>query len=41
MIEQVTAAVSTQTLEEVWENMNSRIIHFIKIDEGHIEQHII
>lgn len=40
-INQAIAGISTETLEKVWKNMNSRINHVVRVNGGHIEQHII
>lgn len=37
-IKQAIEAVSTETLEKVWKNINSRINHIIRVEGGHIEQ---
>ena len=37
-IKQAIEAVSTETLEKVWKNINSRINHIIRVNGGHIEQ---
>lgn len=40
-INQAIEGISTETLEKVWKNMNSRINHLVRVNGGHIEQYNI
>lgn len=39
--EEAITGASTETLEKVWENINFRIDHIIRVNGGLVEQHNI